>query len=51
MQRGREIMRGKSLLAVLALAVTLASPAQSADRIILGYMTTLTGPGGFRARR
>jgi len=37
-------MLGKIVL--LALALALASPAQSAERISLGYMTTLTGPGG-----
>jgi branched-chain amino acid transport system substrate-binding protein len=41
-------MPGKSLLAALALAVALASPAHAADRITLGYMTTLTGPGGIQ---
>jgi branched-chain amino acid transport system substrate-binding protein len=41
-------MRGKSLLVMLAVAVAMASPAQAADRITLGYMTTLTGPGGIQ---
>jgi branched-chain amino acid transport system substrate-binding protein len=41
-------MGGKSLLATFVVAVALVSPAQSANRITLGYMTTLTGPGGIQ---